>query len=126
MSKFKFGQMIRNRRRLSISANLLAPLIASAPPAAFAAQVGAILSMDDAMRDELATITAPTLVVVGTQDILTPLGDSEELAERIPGAELAVIPGAAHGVMVEQAGAFNRIVGDFLDRTSTAVGEAAA
>jgi 3-oxoadipate enol-lactonase len=108
----------RNRRRLSLSANLLAPLISSAPPAAFAAQVGAILSMDDAMRDELATIAVPTLVVVGSQDILTPMGDSEELAERIPGAELAIIPGAAHGVMVEQAGTFNRIVGDFLDRAS--------
>jgi 3-oxoadipate enol-lactonase len=108
----------RMRRRLSLSANLLAPLVSSATPATFAAQVGAILSMDDSMRDELALIAVPTLVVVGSQDILTPMGDSEELAERIPGAELAVLAGAAHGVMVEQAGAFNRLVADFLDRAS--------
>jgi len=44
------------------------------------------------------------------------VGDSEELAERIPGAELVVLPGAAHAVMAEQAGAFNRVMFDFLDR----------
>ena len=58
----------------------------------------------------------PTLVVVGNQDILTPRGDSEEIAERIPGAELAVIAGAAHGLMVEHASTFNRVVADFVHR----------
>ena len=59
----------------------------------------------------------PTLVIVGNQDILTPRGDSEELAELIPGAELVVISGAAHGLMVEHATTFNRVVLDFLHRT---------
>ena len=58
----------------------------------------------------------PTLVVVGNQDILTPRGDSEELAELIPTAELVVISGAAHGLMVEHASTFNRILLDFLQR----------
>jgi 3-oxoadipate enol-lactonase len=55
-------------------------------------------------------------VVVGNQDILTPRGDSEELAELIPTAELVVISGAAHGLMVEHASTFNRVLKDFLDR----------
>ena len=55
-------------------------------------------------------------MVVGNQDILTPRGDSEELAELIPTAELVVISGAAHGLMVEHATTFNRILGDFLGR----------
>ena len=59
----------------------------------------------------------PTLVLVGNQDILTPRGDSEELAERIPNAELVVISGAAHGLMVEHASTFNRLLLDFLDRS---------
>ena len=66
-------------------------------------------------RRQLADIAVPTLVIVGSQDILTPLGDSEELAELIPGAELAIVRGGAHGFMVEAAGAFNRAVGEFLD-----------
>ena len=82
------------------------------------AQVQAILAMDDGLRVELAGIAVPTLVLVGSQDILTPMGDSEELAELIPGAELAVIRGAAHGFMLEQGAAFNRTVLDFLGRVT--------
>jgi peptidyl-prolyl cis-trans isomerase SurA len=85
-------------------------------PDAFVAQVRAILAMDDSLRAELETIDVPTLVLVGSQDILTPMGDSEELAEEIPGAELVVIRGAAHGFMLEHGAAFNRTVVEFLDR----------
>ena len=65
----------------------------------------------------------PTLVIVGNQDILTPRGDSEELAERIPTAELVVISGAAHGLMIEHATTFNRILGEFLGRAEKAYQE---
>ena len=68
----------------------------------------------------------PTLVVVGNQDILTPRGDSEELAELIPTAELVVISGAAHGLMVEHASTYNRILLDFLRRAEAAYQERVA
>jgi 3-oxoadipate enol-lactonase len=68
----------------------------------------------------LSLVDVPTLVIVGNQDILTPRGDSEEIAERIPGAELVVISGAAHGFMVEHASTFNTILFDFLKRASKA------
>jgi len=97
---------------------LLGPLGLQVAPEAFVAQIDAILDIDDAFQVELATVRAPTLVFVGTQDILTPFGDSEEIASRIPGAELAAVQGAAHGFMFESAGSFNRVVLDFLDRTS--------
>ena len=57
-------------------------------------------------------------MIVGSQDILTPVGDSEELAELIPGAELVVIRGAAHGLMVEAFRPFNEAVLEFLDRVT--------
>jgi 3-oxoadipate enol-lactonase len=88
------------------------------PAHAFAAQARAITAMSDDVRAELRFITAPTLVIVGTQDILTPLPDSEELAELIPGAELSVVPGAAHGLMIEAANAFNGRVLEFLERAT--------
>ena len=56
------------------------------------------------------------MVIVGTQDILTPRGDSEEIAERIPNAELVVISGAAHGLMMEHSATFNKILIEFLQR----------
>jgi 3-oxoadipate enol-lactonase len=83
-------------------------------PRSFVAQVRAILDADESLRSELHTINVPTLVIVGSQDILTPLGDSEELAGLIPGSRLAVIRGGAHGFMFEHAGTFNETVGDFL------------
>jgi 3-oxoadipate enol-lactonase len=54
------------------------------------------------------------LVITGSQDMLTPFGDAEELAEMIPGARLRELRGAAHGLMVEQPNAFNNAVLDFL------------
>jgi 3-oxoadipate enol-lactonase len=108
----------RSFRRFWPALGTLGPLALRVPPYAFSAQVRAILDTDDALRLALPTLHVPTLVVVGNQDILTPRGDSEELAELIPGAELAVISGAAHGLMLEHATTFNRIVLDFLQRTS--------
>lgn len=108
----------RSFRRLLPAFGWLGPLALRRPAHAFASQVGAILDADDSLASRLAGITAPTLVIVGNQDILTPRGDSEELAERIPGAELAVISGAAHGFMVEHGSTFNRVVLDFLRRVT--------
>ncbi len=70
--------------------------------------------------DLLPTIEVPTLVMVGNQDILTPRGDSEDLAATIPTAELVVISGAAHGFMVEHASTFNRVLLEFLGRAERA------
>lgn len=106
----------RNRRRLLLPAQLFGSALLNVPSHAFAAQVDAILAMPDDVRWELSSVSVPTLVIVGTQDILTPLGDSEEIVERIPGAQLHVIHGAAHAVMAEAPRAFNAAVAEFLER----------
>jgi pimeloyl-ACP methyl ester carboxylesterase len=55
-----------------------------------------------AMRDRadslpaLGTIRVPALVVVGSQDTITPPAKAEEIARGIPGAEIVVVPGAGH------------------------------
>jgi 3-oxoadipate enol-lactonase len=110
----------RSLRRISPAIGWLGPLAMSRPPHAFAAQVAAILAAPEGLEALLETITVPTLVMVGNQDILTPRGDSEELAERIPTAELVVISGAAHGFMIEHGTTFNRILLEFLARAETA------
>jgi len=110
----------RSFRRVVPVIGWLGPLGLGRSSEAFAGQVAAIVAADDSLADELANITVPTLVIVGNQDILTPRGDSEELAERIPTAELVVISGAAHGLMIEHASTFNRVIGDFLHRAEQA------
>lgn len=106
----------RSLQRLWPAFAVLGPLAFNTPADSFLAQVEAILNMDDSLRPELADIKVPTLVLVGSQDVLTTQGDGEEIAAIIPGAELAVVRGGAHLFMVEQAGAFNRTVLEFLTR----------
>jgi len=110
----------RSFRRLLPAIGWLGPLGPNRPAHGFAAQVRAILDVEETVADQLAQVAAPTLVVVGNQDILTPRGDSEEIADRLPNAELVVISGAAHGLMVEHATTFNRVLIEFLGRVTRA------
>jgi 3-oxoadipate enol-lactonase len=66
------------------------------------------------LTKELARITAPTLVVVGENDILKPRKCSEIIAGKIPGAELVVLPGGGHAVCLEKPVLFNAILLGFL------------
>jgi 3-oxoadipate enol-lactonase len=122
-ARWVFGP--RSFRRLWPAIGWMGPLALSRPPHSFIAQVEAILAVDESGVERLGTITCPALVLVGNQDILTPRGDSEELAELIPTAELVVISGAAHGFMVEHASTFNRVLLDFLARAERAYQAAA-
>ena len=113
----------RSFRRLLPAIGWLGPLALGRPSHAFAAQCDAILAAADLHQDlvdRLPEIAVPTLVLVGNQDILTPRGDSEDLAATIPTAELVVISGAAHGFMVEHASTFNRVLLEFLGRAERA------
>lgn len=63
----------------------------------------------------LASITVPTLVIVGEEDSVTPVETARALAESIPNAELVVVPDAGHLTNIEQPAAFNRALSTFLD-----------
>ncbi len=110
----------RSFRRFLPAMGWLGPLALGRPSHAFANQVDAILNADFSLTERLDEIDVPVMVLAGNQDILTPRGDSEELAARIPTAELVVISGAAHGFMFEHATTFNRVLLDFLGRAEDA------
>jgi len=105
----------RLQRRFGVWLNVLARVLMQTRPEPFVAQVEAILNAPDEMRHELHKITAPTLVITGSQDTLTPVGDAEELAELIPDARLYVVRGVAHGLMAEAPNGFNDAVLRFID-----------
>lgn len=67
--------------------------------------------------DRLGRITAPTLVLVGEQDLLTPPWQARVVADAIPGArfELVTGPGSSHGMHIERPDDVVRVVTDFLD-----------
>ena len=62
------------------------------------------------VRGELAEVAVPTLVVAGAEDQATPPAEARALVAGIPDARLAVVPGAAHLVPVEQPRAFTDLV----------------
>ena len=110
----------RSFRRLLPALGWLGPLQIFNPAGAFVSQVQAILQTTNELTDELSNIDCPTMVVVGNQDVLTPRGDAEEIASRIPTAELVIISGGAHGLHIEHASTFNRVLLEFLGRAEKA------
>jgi pimeloyl-ACP methyl ester carboxylesterase len=68
--------------------------------------------------DRLGGIGAPTVVVVGEQDLLTPPWQAKAVADAIPRAryELVTGPGASHGLHIERPDDLLRIVTGFLDK----------
>ncbi|MFF0200304.1 alpha/beta fold hydrolase [Streptomyces sp. NPDC005017] len=67
----------------------------------------------DLSTEDLARITVPVLVMAGDDDMFT-LEHTIALYRAIPGAELAVVPGASHLLTMEKPAVVNRIVLDFL------------
>jgi len=56
------------------------------------------------VMERVGNIRCPTLVICGTEDSLTPPKYSHYLVEKIIGAELVIVQGAGHMVMVEKPG----------------------
>lgn len=66
----------------------------------------------------LTQITCPAQIIVGERDRATPPSDAKLMADQIPNARLAIIPGAAHLTNLEQPEAFNQIVAAFASELS--------
>ncbi|MBC7226609.1 MAG: alpha/beta fold hydrolase [Thermoflexales bacterium] len=54
------------------------------------------------IRERVGEIAAPTLVITGSEDRMTPPKFGQWLAERIPGARFVLVEGAGHMVMLEK------------------------
>lgn len=94
-------------------ADRVAALIAATPVAGYVGCAEAIRHLD--ITDRLGAITAPTLVIAGIDDPMTPPVVSEIIASAIPGACLEEIFCASHMSCLEQPEAFNHAVIEFLD-----------
>lgn len=58
----------------------------------------------DYSPDDFKKISAPTLILMGEMDEMIPLIEAEEMAALIPGAQMAVIPGAKHNHVLARGG----------------------
>lgn len=88
--------------------------IRATPLAGFVGCGQAIRALDNLPR--LPTIRAKTLILIGDDDIGTPVPISEEMHRLIPGSGLVVFPWARHLINIEVAEGFNRAVLGFLEQ----------
>jgi 3-oxoadipate enol-lactonase len=82
-------------------------------PEGAAAALRAMAARRD-QTDLLPSINVPTLIVVGSEDAITPPSDAEAMREKIEGSRLVVIEGAGHLSNVERPEEFNRALAEFL------------
>lgn len=68
------------------------------------------------LMEQIKTITLPTLVICGTDDMMTPPKYAEYLYREINGSQLALIPAAGHMVMLEKPDEVGRSIEAFLER----------
>ncbi len=65
------------------------------------------------LSEELPKLAVPTLVICGTNDVLTPPAEARRIARLVPGARLEMLAGAGHMAMLEQSETVDRLIVDF-------------
>lgn len=80
------------------------------------ARAAAASAARGAIGHELVRITAPTLVVSGTEDRPVPPATARAVADGIPGTRFLSVPDTGHAVMIERPQVFNRALASFLSR----------
>jgi 3-oxoadipate enol-lactonase len=83
-------------------------MLLSTPAEGYAACCEAIATMD--LREDLALVKAPTLVIAGADDPATPVAHARAIVDRIPDARLHVVDDAAHLANVEQPEQVTRLL----------------
>ncbi|MFG3162764.1 alpha/beta fold hydrolase [Streptomyces sp. NPDC048232] len=101
-----------------VAAHVLGMMRATDPRGAAAALRGRAERPD--YRDTLATVAVPTLIVVGADDVFTPVSEAEAIAGLVPHATLSVVDGAGHLPGAEQPERFNTVLLDFLRTAESA------
>lgn len=73
------------------------------------------------VRKQLSAIHCPTLIVAGDRDLTVPMRCKVELRDKIPAAELVIIPDSGHATPIDQSEAFNKVLSEFLARHAVPV-----
>jgi len=77
--------------------------------------VNGVLDRAGVAQSELARIRAPTLVIVGDEDVATPVAKAQQIVAAMAGSKLVTIPRAGHSSTVEEPVAVTRALTEFLE-----------
>ena len=70
---------------------------------------------------QLTKISNPTLVIIGTYDVIVPTANSLVIAGKIPGAWLVQIKDAGHAIPSQYPDKVNRVLQTFLSTTTSSI-----
>lgn len=93
---------------------IVAEMGQSMTPEALVPSLGGLIEHD--ARTALRATDTPSLVIVGTRDLLTPVPSARHLAHLLPDAELVVLPRAGHQLMQERPGELAELIDAFVAR----------
>jgi 3-oxoadipate enol-lactonase len=105
-----------HRQQPALAARVRA-MIESNPAEAIAAAAEAMMGRPDSTA-LLPSISVPTLIISGAEDVLTPPSDAEALHAGIPGSRLAILNNAGHLSNLEAPDAFSLTLNAFLTSVS--------
>ena len=86
-------------------------------PEGAAAALRGMAERDD-QTSLLAKISVPTLILVGAEDAITPVADSEKMNQAITGSRLVVLENAGHVSNLERTEQFNEALLDFIESSN--------
>ena len=69
--------------------------------------------LDHDARHALGATSTPSMILVGSRDLLTPVAGARRIARFLPHARLEVLPGCGHQLMQERPFEFSRLLDDF-------------
>jgi pimeloyl-ACP methyl ester carboxylesterase len=111
------GRTTRERRPDIESA--MRVIAASASVDGLVGALEAMLGRPDS-NPTLTTLTIPTLIVVGEEDVLTPPKEARAMHVAIAGSRLEILANAGHLSSVERPAAFTAVLSEFLHRVEQA------
>ena len=114
---YTYGERTRRLHTQRIGTDIAHRLSSPPTPLGYVHQAAAVAAHD--AFDRLNQIAAPTLVVHGEEDVFIPPANALVLAERIPGAQLRLWPGAGHMYLIDEPRA-DRDIARFLRSHSAA------
>ncbi|MFD2754538.1 alpha/beta fold hydrolase [Comamonas terrae] len=109
------GGMVHPRLRHSPLFEQVLDMLERGSPQRFEAQVHALLHRPDAQA-VFAALQCPVLLMVGRQDLWSPVARHEAMAAMLPRARLEVLEDCGHMAPMEAAAEVSRLLQDFLRR----------
>ena len=117
VEKVMFGPTFRNDPKSKAIVDEWLAMLAKTDRGAIRAAVMGVITRKGVL-DELSNVAAPTLVIVGEDDVPTPVSRARTIAGAIKDARLEIVPHAGHSSTIEQPAAVTELLTEFIGQHS--------